>query len=130
MKKKFVLAICILFVLGSGLFVYNNTYNGYMFFQKSINPKELNALIKNDNNAVIYIGKNTCSDCLNLFSKIKKILQNQNIETFYLDANKNRDEDLFKSVLQKLEVEMVPTILIIKNGVVEQKLEFEEINKY
>ena len=48
----------------------------------------------------------------------------------YYICLKNRDEDLFKSVLQKLEVEMVPTILIIKNGVVEQKLEFEEINKY
>lgn len=84
---------------------------------------------------ILYVGRESCPDCRDFAPLLNKFIQaNGNLSFFYFDTdhireNKERykDEDLYLS--NTLQVTHVPSMLLINNNSVIQKLTEQEITE-
>lgn len=84
---------------------------------------------------ILYVGRETCPDCRNFAPLLNKFMKsNSNLPFFYFDTdhirnNKERykDEDVYLS--DTLQVTHVPSMLLINNNSVIQKLTEQEITE-
>lgn len=82
-----------------------------------MNPKDLTDTdvdqnISSTSSGVVLFHKKLCPHCLNMKKVIDKFTSSQgnNVDVFFIDSEEN------PNAMQSLEVERVPTLLIIKNG--------------
>lgn len=106
LRNRFFIAVIVtlIFVVPLGFFVFNRFAN---------QTSELLKNIKEEKNVIIFLTSNKCSQC----SKIKEILDSNNVAYFELNKDKDTDykEILFKIDLQTNFVE-TPGIVYVENG--------------
>lgn len=75
-----------------------------------------------------YIGRSTCPTCDVVYPELCKISQNQKIVILYYNTEQDRDTnaDEMYSLLDKLGVDTVPTVIKIKDSSIVEKYTGEE----
>lgn len=66
---------------------------------------------------LIFIGAERCKNCKQLHNLLEEELKfyKENVDSYHLDGDMN------KKILEKYNIRSIPTILIIKNGIIEDK---------
>ena len=114
-KKKNIIIICISLILLVliiwGLLLYNKNVG-----LEKINYEKVNELIEQEETFVLCISRTTCSHCDDFKPKLKEVANDYNIKVYYIDIDKETDEnkDNFKDIIS-FNGE-TPTTVFIKNG--------------
>lgn len=84
----------------------------------SLDSQEIEEHIKNKENLWIYIGRPTCPECEKLSPVLKEVLEENNKHVYYYNTDEARKENEQEMItlLEKLEVKLVPTIIHLKEG--------------
>ena len=120
MKKSSILLIVMLvLVLGAGFFVYHRKTADTL---TKINTVQLNRIVTNKKETLIYIGRPSCPACEVFNSRLSTQMKNNIFrpKVYYYNTNANRSDKNFTSTLKKLNITSVPDFLVIKNGKVVQ----------
>lgn len=90
-KNHFGIAIAALIIIICGLFVYN-------YFIKSnlieLDVDEVVEKINNKESFVLCISQTTCNHCASYKPKLEKISKNYDIELFFIDIDKYKEEEI------------------------------------
>jgi len=102
--------LMILFILGITL-ITGCGNKGYT----EVNYNELEQKLENKDNFVLVIGSETCGACANYEITMKKVINKNNVEIFYLDLHALSDDDYAKAY-SKFVFQSTPTTVFIKDG--------------
>lgn len=116
--KKFLKTICLLLV------VFLTGCSSYSL--KEINYKEYNKMINEKKDFIIYIGSDTCPNCVSFAPKLESVIKEYKINNvYYINLNSLSEED--KSKFNKsINVSGTPTVAFIENG--DEASSFNRIN--
>jgi len=91
-----------------------------------INYTKFNNLITEKESFILYVGSDTCINCMEFKPKFEKIIKENNINnSYYIDLDKmNKDEK--KSLTSIIDITGTPTVVFITNG--EETSTFNRIN--
>lgn len=100
---------------------------------KSIDSSEILNFLNDEveNEAIVLFSRETCPSCVEAEPYIKEafhILQDT-FDIYYYDTDENRDNENFEHVSTELNINYVPTILLIKNGIVKLNIQGDELMK-
>lgn len=103
---------------------FNNYVIFYMGSSKasgsliSINSQELKTNIKDKEDMWIYIGRPTCQECEKFSPVLKEFLKENKKSIYYYNTDKATKENKQEmiSLLEELEIKLVPTIIHLKEG--------------
>lgn len=90
-KKIFNVAVICLVVVIGGLLIYN------FFFKSSLIELDVDEVIEkidNKESFVLCISQTTCTHCASYKPKLEKISNNYDIEIFYIDIDKYKQEEI------------------------------------
>lgn len=110
--------IVFLFVIGVALviFFWTNSRNAEANHLVDVDTNRLTQIVSNEENALVYIGRPTCSMCQEFKPELEKKLLKSRKNLFYLNTDEHRSENGFGDVLEKISVDSVPVIVKMKNG--------------
>lgn len=94
------------------------------FLPKALTSEELQNNLTEKRSGIVYIGRPTCPSCQKFEAKLKKISKNYDAKIQYYNtdkARKNNEQQLDK-LLSTLNIKSIPTIIHIKDGVVNEKI--------
>jgi predicted bacteriocin transport accessory protein len=118
-KSSILLIVILVLVLGAGFFVYHQKTADPL---TKINTVQLNRIVTNKKETLIYIGRPNCPACEVFHSRLITQMKNNIFrpKVYYYNTNANRSDKNFTSTLKKLNITSVPDFLVIKNGKVVQ----------
>ncbi len=113
MKKKYVFLIVmfIIVILGVVLLFFmrkNNTY-------EEISYAELNEMLKNKDDFVLFIGSNTCSACTVYRGTLNDVIGEYGVDVKYIDLSKLSKTESSK-LTSKFPITGTPTTIFITDG--------------
>lgn len=126
-KKGLLIFIFGLIILNIYLFIKNISKSGitqnaistqasedFVYDDFSQKIENINELVDNDITGLVYVGRDTCINCLK-FNKIlrEEINSNPSIKIYKFDTDFWREDDMFQYVLDKYEITQIPVLLKI-----------------
>lgn len=105
-------------------------YNLYVNGLEKIDSEKLNSVINEsqDELSIIYMGRESCPVCVELFPNIKAIFKEfeeitlntstVQINQYYFDSEQNNDA-LGQQLRKQINANTVPVIILVKNGTIE-----------
>lgn len=126
-KKGLLIFIFGLIILNIYLFIKNISKSGitqnaistqasedFVYDDFSQKIENINELVDNDITGLVYVGRDTCINCLK-FNKIlrEEINSNPSIKIYKFDTDFWREDDMFQYVLDKYEIAQIPVLLKI-----------------
>lgn len=80
-----------------------------------VSYKELNKMLKNKNDFILYIGSSTCSHCKEYKETLNKVIEDYNLDIKYIDISKlsEKDSSEFQS---NYPISGTPTTIFIEDG--------------
>ena len=99
---------------------------------KLITLESLKDFIASKQSGIIYIGRNSCPDCKDFYPKLEQIISHYNQDIFYYNTaidRESRKEEML-NVLNELEVEFIPIILVFNKGEIEYKFTDDIYQKF
>lgn len=103
--KKIILLIGIIFLAACSSV---KTYD-------EINYKDLNNMLKNKNDFVLFIGSSKCSHCKEYEVSLNKIIGEYNLDIKYIDITKLSEEQ-YSELTSKIPISGTPTTVFIEDG--------------
>lgn len=117
----FILIICIIFTV---IFINYINKKGTDVGLVSITQEEISTLISNKEDAVIYVGRETCPDCKKVKPILLEELEDNNKSLYYFDTTAEGEELYnYRQFYNSLGVQSVPTIIVIKSGLIEKNID-------
>ncbi|MEG1286314.1 MAG: thioredoxin family protein [Romboutsia sp.] len=114
-KKIFIALISIICVLFAIVTISIKNLN-LDYGLKEINNSYVQEIINKPMNddIIVYIGRPTCNSCVQMMPKIEEIAKDYKLSVMYYntDVAREEDESLMLENLTKLDIKIVPTILI------------------
>lgn len=84
---------------------------------KSISEVGINRLLKKEENAIIYVGRDNCPDCIEYKPKLTNFLEKNKKTILFFDVSgSDKEIGAFRKYYNSLGVEGVPAIIVVKNG--------------
>lgn len=102
-------------------------YNFYINSMENIDSEEFSNIILNSEQGVqiIYMGRESCPVCIDLFPKIKTIFnkfqtfdmngEEVKVNQYYFDSEKNKT-NLAQQIRNEINADTVPVIIVVKEG--------------
>lgn len=112
MGIAFLLAIGVAMII----FFWTNSRNAEANHLVDIDINRLTQIVSNQENALVYIGRPTCSMCREFKPGLEKTLLKNRKELLYLNTDEHRSEKGFGDILEKINVDSVPVIVKLENG--------------
>ncbi|MBO0431059.1 thioredoxin family protein [Enterococcus sp. DIV0660C] len=124
-KKKIIFLLFVIILMSGETYFYANQKEKNFNPLNSINSNQIQKLIDNTDTGYIYIGRPTCEECQEFLPKLRSVLIKKRQKVFYYNTDNARKENQDKLVkeLNNLNVKIVPTILYMKKGKIDEKLE-------
>lgn len=104
MKKIFILFTIMFMLTGCGKSTYDE-----------VNYSELNNMIENKEDFILFIGSSTCSACGAYEITLNDIIKEYNVDVKYIDISKLSDEEE-GSLISKFPISGTPTTVFITEG--------------
>lgn len=120
-KKVFLITILLgLLVIGSFMLLTKEKYG----IQK-ISTEQLIELENKKKSFVVYIGRPTCSSCKEFHPILEKFVDEEKLIVSYYNTDEARsiDAKAVREQINKFNITSVPTVLLITDGKVTDKLE-------
>jgi len=116
--KRFLKTICLLLII---FLTGCSTYS-----VKEITYKEYNKMINEQKDFIIYIGSDSCPNCVSFYPKLESVVKEYKVSNvYYINLNSLSDEE--KSKFNKsINVSGTPTVAFIENG--DEASSFNRIN--
>ncbi|MBO2705779.1 thioredoxin family protein [Lactiplantibacillus plantarum] len=67
-------------------------------------------------NGVVYIGSDSCPDCINFKPTLESYLKSKGQTVNYFQIDKYVNDPDMRDLMERLNVEYIPTIVVIQNG--------------
>lgn len=110
------------------------TYEENVANFKKIDVKVADEIIKDKKEAVIYIGRPTCSYCRNFVQKLRVVAEQTATDVYYIDSSAQADGDNISDFRAKYQIPTVPGIIYTNDGSVNVKchsaMPKEEIQRF
>lgn len=121
-KKKFLFLSASLILFSFFYLIFNNNNSSVNFIE--LNNTSLEDKINNKEDFTVYIGKPTCQECTEFEPILKNVLDDIDKEIYYYNTDNAREdnEDLMIDLLETLNVKVVPTIINLNNGSIQDKI--------
>lgn len=113
-KTIIIISILILIIVGIVLVLILKNLNSRKYIT-NISYKELVEKMENNEDFVLYIGKEGCSACEEFNPKFTKIISKYKIKVYYLDLATYTDEEL-KYVTSNISFTGTPTVVFMIKG--------------
>lgn len=86
---------------------------------------------KETNGQYIYIGRESCPNCTTVYPTLCKISEKNNLSILYYSTEQDREKSPKKmqTLLEKIKVDSVPTVIKIDNCSITQRYDGEEFIK-
>lgn len=104
MKKILVLIVAVFLLTGCGSTTYDE-----------ISYDELDKMIEEKQDFILFIGSNTCSACANYKITLNNVIEKYGVDVKYIDMAKLSDTEESKLV-SKFPIKGTPTTVFIKDG--------------
>lgn len=90
-----------------------------------VSNKVLTQLLDSEEDFILYIGRPTCSTCEELTPILKKQVKELRQVVYYYNTDNARQEnnEEMTELIGALDVKLVPTILYLNNGTIDEKKE-------
>lgn len=136
MKKKTLIVFGYIVIMISfvNLFLL---INPNLMFRSSANVVATNQFVKIDSTNIqndienkknkinfIYVGSETCSICKELGPKLKQAAKETNSTIYYIDTDKKTDS--LTKFIDQSQIQTIPTLLVFKDGQLQQTLLIDE----
>lgn len=94
-----------------------------LFQDYSVTVRRINDLSFFDQNpsGYLYIGRTTCPDCVFFNQVLQKVQSNRTI--YYLDAQYWKNDPAYKKIVQRYDVDWVPTLVKLKDGEIQKRFD-------
>lgn len=140
-KSLFLSIICILLVLTiHNVSLINNQFKAITFsnayetmdihyddFSQQIT--DIDDLSENRITGVIYFGRDTCQNCLQVNSILKDLVAKHGYSIYKFDTDEWRSKEDYEYILEKYQINSIPIIIKTdENGELIQKIEFDGLN--
>lgn len=109
MKKIVILIFGVILMIGCSL--KTKSYD-------EISYQEYSQKIENKETFILYIGSDTCSHCQEFTPTLKKVIKKYNLDIKYINVSGLKEEE-YAVLRNKTKVKGTPTIVFVRNGVVE-----------
>ncbi|MHC5267906.1 DUF6568 family protein [Enterococcus sp. LJL98] len=86
-----------------------------------IDSKKAEEMIKEKQEAVIYIGRPTCSFCRMFVQKLKVVADQTQTDIYYIESSNIADDQNISDFRMKYQIPTVPGLLYTNEGVVKVK---------
>lgn len=137
-RHYLALAFCTAVICISTIVIANNLEHFYFSIERfqpiitAVELEKLELLISGEKEPkVVYIGRDNCPECVLFYPKLEKLSRQYQVETLYYNTIIDRETrpQIMTPILDKLNVKSVPAILGIKNGIVTELGEGNDIEK-
>lgn len=110
-----VLIIALVFITG------NNKDSSHL---KTINSQQFEEHIKSEDHIWVYIGRPTCPMCEEFLPVLTHVLKEQDQQMYYYNTDEAKEENGQKmmNILNRLEVDAVPTMIYFEQGKMKKKI--------
>ncbi|MFZ7177400.1 conjugal transfer protein TraF [Streptococcus hyovaginalis] len=117
MKNFFKLLIYSIILIGLIFSVKQNLVS-YQSYTKTYNKISAKEILENNNSEkqLIYVGRETCPNCRKFVPKLTRANSNIGVTINYIDSDKYRNQDDFKTMKHNLKIKYVPYVAIIQNN--------------
>ncbi len=90
-----------------------------------IKTEMLKSKLEGSDTFLLYVGRPTCIQCQEIEPTLRNLLKNAGIKVNYYrtDIARNEDEKSLEAVAEKLDLTVVPSLLMISNGVLIDRLD-------
>lgn len=126
-KKKYLITILILSVF---LVLVGFTINDVYSFTKGMKRIDTDTIVgiinsKSKEKIIVMFSRDSCTQCIEYFPTIKKALEElpKDYYVYYYDTELNRNDNYFNKVSQELNVQYVPTIILLEEGKVKLNIQ-------
>lgn len=91
---------------------------------KGVSLEEVSALLISADDALVYIGREGCKDCMILEEKLSPILENHSVEitAYYTSLDREKmNNDEYVNFLNLYKINSVPVVIWVKDGKLKKK---------
>jgi predicted bacteriocin transport accessory protein len=124
-KKKRNLLFVLVSLLAVGIQIFGFNYLSKNTADPLIETsvQQVTAIIEKKEDAIIYVGRENCPDCILYKPKLINFLQQKHIDIDYFNTTGNEKEmSNYRKYYNNLGVKSVPSIMFIKHGQIQQVL--------
>lgn len=129
--KKIYIAISVILISIIGLAIvglinYNNINENSVL--SLITSKEYNKLLQDSEKKLVYIGRPTCPDCVEVQPILEEMLESESLTAYYYntDKAKKKSMDDFNEIKEKVGVQYVPTIIYYDGSEEVRRVEYSQ----
>ena len=100
-------------------------------YVENINIEDLESIISDKQSAIVYIGRDDCSECAEVYPDLADICNKQKKLIYYYNTMYDRDliPDKMYKILDDYKVYSVPAIAIVKDGIIERSFYGDSVVK-
>lgn len=91
--------------------------------EQLITSDDLNQIVLEKKSGYVYIGRPTCDECKEFKPILDKTIKDKHL-VYYFNTDKNRDTELYDTLIALFSVESIPLLLEIEDGQEIQRLEY------
>ena len=144
-KQTVFYIISVLLVILSAVFIATNYVNiqkinneykdkydtSLLSYVENINIEDLESIISDKQSAIVYIGRDDCSECAEVYPDLSDICNKQKKLIYYYNTMYDRDliPDKMYKILDDYKVYSVPAIAIVKDGIIERSFYGDSVVK-
>ena len=116
MKKKHIIYILLIILLGGLLFIFKDSIFKNPSFIK-LNYEEVQEKVNNNDTFILCISRTECSHCQSYKPKLNKIAKEYNVTIYYTEIDKYTDEE-YKTFKTNFSFDGgTPTTIFFKDGI-------------
>lgn len=116
-KRVFVgtLVLIILVLLCYKIF-FRSEYENHVSSFSKVSAPTVEDKIQNKEDFILYIGRETCPECVHFVPVLSEVAGSEKIKVLYLDSTNTEKSKELKEFRDKYEIMYVPSLLIFKEG--------------
>ena len=123
-KKLYIVLPIVLVVIILGAIFYKSD-DGVL---DTITSKEFNKILNDSEEKIVYIGRPTCPDCVQIQPILEEKLEAEGLTAYYYntDKAKKKSMDDFNEIKETVGVQYVPTIIYYNGSEEVSRVEYSE----
>ncbi|ELB54270.1 hypothetical protein OKO_02128 [Enterococcus faecium EnGen0056] len=123
--SRIIISFLCLFVVAFSLIFFQTGRFGMNNILPEIKTEVLKSKLEGSDTFLLYVGRPTCIQCQEIEPTLRNILKSVEIKASYYrtDIARNEDEKSLEEVAEKLDLTVVPSLLIISKGVLVDRLD-------